>query len=291
MTDTAVSETAPVSEQVARSASPRLRDAVQRMVGYRLAGHRPGTHAGLPSPTITVIIAFDEPLTLSVLPDGRPEPVTMWAMASGLHDRPATILHDGNQHGVQLDVSPLHTRALFGVPSGALCRQVAPLDELLGDHASELLDRLDTSAGWGDRFDVVDAVLSARLDELDGRRGGEVRHELVHAWTRLCDDGAPVATVAEELGWSRRHLRAQFRTEFGLNPSTVARVARFHRAQHWVRGHPEESLAVAAAWCGYSDQSHMTREWSELAGSPPRSWLRDEEFPSVQDHERVEIAG
>ena len=260
-------------------------------MGYRLAGHRPGTHAGLPSPSITVIVSFDDPLTLSVLPDGSAAPVSMWAMASGLHDVPAQILHDGNQHGVQLDVSPLHSRAVFGMPAAALTRQVAPLDELLGDHARELVDRLDANDDWESRFDALDDVLAARLDEVERRSratvGAVVRPELVHAWTRLCDDGAPVETVAGELGWSRRHLRTQFRAEFGLNPSTSARVARFHRAQRWVRSHPEESLAVAAAWCGYADQSHMTREWSELAGAPPRSWLRREEFPSVQDHERA----
>ncbi|MDQ2677492.1 MAG: helix-turn-helix domain-containing protein [Actinomycetota bacterium] len=289
-----MSDTAPVSEQVARTASPTLRGAVERTVGYRLLGHPAGTHAGLPSPTITVVVSFDDPLTLSVLPDGRKGPLSMWAMASGLHDTPAQILHDGNQHGVQLDVSPLHSRALFGMPAAALTRQTAPLAELLGGHDVELADRLEASASWGTRFDILDEVLSARLDEVDRNRrrhGTEVRPELVHAWTRLCDDGAPVSVVADELGWSRRHLRTQCRAEFGLNPSTLVRIARFHRAQRWVRSRPEESLAVAAAWCGYADQSHMTREWSELAGAPPRTWLRDEQFPSVQDHERAEVAG
>ena len=39
-----------------------------------------------------------------------------------------------------------------------------------------------------------------------------------------------------------------------------------------------------AAQCGYADQGHLARDWSELAGCPPSTWLR-EEFPFLQDHE------
>ena len=281
--------TGPIAEETVRAPAPELRGAVDRLVGYRLAGHEPGLHAGLPSPSITFIVSFDERLTLSVLPDGRARTVQHWAMVSGLHERPAQIVHDGNQHGIQLDVSPLHARALFAMPAAALAHQVAPLDEVLGAHGDELVDRLATAPTWDERFDELHRVLSTRLDEVDRTGAPAVRPELVHAWARLCDDGAPVTTVADELGWSRRHLRTQCRDEFGLNPSTLARIARFHRAQRWVRSHPEDPLAVAAAWCGYADQSHMSREWTELAGAAPRTWLRDEQFPSVQDPDRLPV--
>ena len=54
------------------------------------------------------------------------------------------------------------------------------------------------------------------------------------------------------------------------------------------------SLAEAAVHAGYYDQSHLTREWAELAGCAPTAWLAeelhdparmDEEFPFVQDAE------
>ena len=37
-----------------------------------------------------------------------------------------------------------------------------------------------------------------------------------------------------------------------------------------------------AAVCGYADQGHLARDWSDLAGCPPTTWLR-EEFPFLQD--------
>ena len=49
-------------------------------------------------------------------------------------------------------------------------------------------------------------------------------------------------------------------------------------------------LAEVAAECGYADQAHLAREWSELAGCSPTTWLR-EEFPFLQDHGDADPAG
>ncbi len=44
------------------------------------------------------------------------------------------------------------------------------------------------------------------------------------------------------------------------------------------------SIAQIAATCGYYDQAHLNRDFAELAGCSPTTWLA-EEIPSVQDPE------
>src|SRR5579875_1721030 len=44
---------------------------------------------------------------------------------------------------------------------------------------------------------------------------------------------------------------------------------------------PTLLLADLAADCGYYDQAHLAREFRELAGLPPSTWLA-EEFRNVQ---------
>ena len=56
---------------------------------------------------------------------------------------------------------------------------------------------------------------------------------------------------------------------------------RFHAARGLVLG-GSASLAEVAARTGYADQAHLTREWRDLAGVPPMTWLR-EERPFLQD--------
>ena len=63
----------------------------------------------------------------------------------------------------------------------------------------------------------------------------------------------------------------------------AARVVRFERARTMLEAVPSYvSTAHVAAACGYYDQAHLNREWRDLAGCTPTTWL-DEELPSVQD--------
>jgi AraC-like DNA-binding protein len=96
-----------------------------------------------------------------------------------------------------------------------------------------------------------------------------------------------VAEVADEVGYSRRHLGNLLRAEVGLTPKEYQRVARFeHRRSRLIAaataGRP--SLADVAVRAGYADQAHLTREWVRLAGCTPSTWLA-EEFPFVQDRD------
>jgi AraC-like DNA-binding protein len=91
-----------------------------------------------------------------------------------------------------------------------------------------------------------------------------------------------VVDLAEEIGWSRRHLGERFRDELGLSPKVAARVMRFQRACRLLQRPRRPGLADVAAACGYYDQAHLTREWHDLAGCTPTVWMA-EELPSVQD--------
>lgn len=265
---------------------PELADCLEQLVGYRMSGFRPGVHAGLPSTTLTFIISFDQPVDMVAMPGPSQSPGAYWTVLSGLHSSPAGIAHDGAQHGIQLDLSPMGARRLFGLPASALASTVVDLDSVIGRERTEALrSRLASSPGWSDRFAVLqDALVGLRRARAD-ETAVAIRPELQWAWAQLrgATSGVSVGALADELGWSRRHLSAQFRAEFGLTPREAARIARFERARRRLQLPQRTSLATVAAESGYADQAHFTREWSRLAGSTPTAWLRDEDFPSVQD--------
>ncbi|TDB92753.1 AraC family transcriptional regulator [Micromonospora fluostatini] len=88
-----------------------------------------------------------------------------------------------------------------------------------------------------------------------------------------------VGALADELGWSRRHLAATFRREVGLPPKVTARLLRFARAHAALTadrppGTAAPGGAEVAARYGYSDQSHLIREFHEFAGVTPAALLR-----------------
>lgn len=261
---------------------PALRAYVESYVGYRHLT-APGVHHGLPSQSLTVVIAFDEPVDLSWAgPGGTRE--RFWAVASGLHSRPALIHHDGFQYGVQVSLTPLGARALLGVPAASLARDMVPLDDLPG---SLPLHELLAVEPWAARFDALDDAFLRALARHDHER--LLSPEVARAWQLLlCTHGGTrVADVADQVGWSRRHLGQRFTAELGISPKEAARVFRFQHSRKLVTtGH---RLADAAAIAGYSDQAHLSREWRELAGYSPTEYLR-EELPFLQDDREDALA-
>lgn len=270
----------PVAESVVARPAPSLAGLVDRYVGYRLDGFPPGTHQALPSGRLTLVVSLGPPVDLAVMPGRHQSPGTFTALAGGLHASPGTIVHDGRQHGVHVELTPLGARAVLGLPAGALAATVVDLGDLLGRDAAELAERMALSPSWAACFAVLDDVLARRRDAAP-----DPQPELAQAWRRLEATGGavPVGALAEEVGWSRRHLAERFRTELGLAPKVAARVLRFDRARRLLTRPGGAPLAAVAATAGYYDQAHLTREWRELAGCSPAAWLAAEQLPSVQD--------
>ncbi|MFB8006124.1 helix-turn-helix domain-containing protein [Nocardia sp. NPDC056000] len=278
---------AGVSEGASGIPDPRLRPYVLGYEGYLLHGFDPGTHIGMPASVLTVIITIDEPIEVPVSshPD---QPGGTWEMlASGLTTRPCLIAHNGYQHGVQLALTPLGCRALFGMPVSALGSWIVDLSEVFGPTARELRERLAGTAQWPRRFEILDEILLRRV------RPVRWDPELAQAWDLLAgpDPAVRVAAVADEIGWSRRHLGNRCSAELGVSPKDLARIARFERSHAMLRLPEPPGLAEVAIRSGYYDQAHMAREWRELAGLPPSVWREREEFPFVQDQQPAGIAG
>lgn len=259
-----------------------LRPLVTRYAGYRYLGFPPGVHLGLPSRSLTLVIALGPPTYLATMPDPTAPPVAFDALAGGLHTGAVGIGHDGDQFGVQLDLTPFGARALLGVPAGELARQVVDLSDLLGTDAERLRCRVAEAPGWPERFAVLDEVLLRRATAF---RVPPAPQPLRRAWDLLVASRGSVRvdTLAEQVGWSRRHLTERFTAEYGLTPKEVGRVVRFECSVRRLRRARPDTLAVVAAACGYYDQAHLAREWVSLAGCPPSAWLAGEELPFVQD--------
>jgi AraC-like DNA-binding protein len=197
------------------------------------------------------------------------------SFAAAVDDAPAFAGHDGHARCLQVDLDPVGVRALLGVPGRALTGTVVALDDLLGADAERLVERLADAPGWAERFGILDEVLWARAVAAPAPRA-----DVAWAVGRLEATGGRLAVgdLARELGCSRRHLARHVGEEVGLGPKAFARVLRFRRAADLLADRAGPPPAAVAAACGYSDQAHLTREVTALAGLPPAA-LRAEARP------------
>lgn len=160
----------------------------------------------------------------------------------------------------------------------SLAREVVALEDLLGPDGPRLEERLMEAGTWEERFDLVEAVLGARLQAAE-----PPPPDVDWAWRRLLASRGRlrVAKLATELGCSRKHLAARFREHVGLPPKLVARMLRFRRASDLL-GASDTSIAELAAVCGYYDQAHLDRDFRDFAGTTPTDYL-SEPVTFVQD--------
>ncbi len=256
-----------------RRPHPVVRPLVTRYVGYAQEDVTLAVHRGLPSRHVTLVISLAGPVRMG----GR----HLQALVGGLHTSAVLIRQDRVQEGIQLELDPLGVRTLFGVTAAELSGEVA---DLAGFGLGCLPERLRSLPSWEQRFALLDDVLAARAVAPVAPPP-----EVGAAWRRLrgADGRVRVADLAQEVGWSRRHLGERFRAELGLAPKQAARVLRFERAGRLLR-RGRTDLAALAAECGFYDQAHLTNEWRALAGCTPGTWIA-EELPFLQD-EGAEVA-
>jgi AraC-like DNA-binding protein len=243
------------------AASP-LRGLVRNYTGSVERSSRPLCRREVPSGDVTLILS---PETKLRLPDGRHT-----SFVAALHDSHTLVEHDGRQEGIEVRLTPLGARALFGIPMHELTNRVVELDDLLGRGAHDLIDSLWDADGWDRRFALLDAALCARAD-----RAPRPESELSWAWGRLRSSAGRVSVsgLAGELGWSHRRLIARFREGIGLPPKTLGRVLRFERVSRLLQHVEEPRLAEVALDCGYYDQAHLNRDFRQFAGTTPGEYL------------------
>ena len=83
-----------------------------------------------------------------------------------------------------------------------------------------------------------------------------------------------VDELAQRLETNPRRLQRLFADHVGVGPKWVINRLRVHEAAERAgRGHPIDWAALAAEF-GYSDQSHLVREFTAAVGEPPERYAR-----------------
>jgi AraC-like DNA-binding protein len=243
---------------------PALRGVVGGYADFAERTDSPRETREAPGGGIVVIVDLDAGWTV--------EGERFGSFAGGIYARPVHVRHEGSSRGVQVDLEPPAARALLGCPAAELTERTVALDDLLGEDAGRLGERLHAAPDAKARFAILDAVLARRVSE----SSRWTRPDIDRAWSILRASGGQirVEALAGAVGCTRRHLSARFAEEFGVPPKVAARLIRFEATRARLGSVP---LARLAAEHGFADQAHLAREFKALAGVPPTT------FPFVQD--------
>ncbi|MFF2512694.1 helix-turn-helix domain-containing protein [Streptomyces sp. NPDC058086] len=250
-----------------------LRPGVHGYRGFRLSHAGPQRRLVIPRGTVSLVIGFGpQPEPDGPMGGQSGEPVrATTSLATGLHTRARHFARQGAVHGVEITLAPWVAHQIFDAPMSELADTVVDPVDVLGSGFRELTEALQAARDWPARFALVDSALvrwtrSAHL-------GRSPAGELLGAWDLLVRSAGTIAVrdLAATTGWSQRHLENLFREQFGLTPKRLARIIRLRRALRLLT--TGTTPADTAYACGFSDQAHLTNEFTTLVGMPPRRFL------------------
>jgi AraC-like DNA-binding protein len=207
-------------------------------------------------------------------------------LVSGCYSGPFGI--DTREHAAIVGVhfKPGGAARLLGVRAGELADQHVGLEDLWGLRAIELRERLCATRDQRQRFLILEQALVARLPGLPIERSA-----VKAALAQLDQPGIGVGEVAKRVGLSRRRLIEVFTQDVGMTPKCYARVRRFQRGLALATRKGSPAWAPLALECGYFDQAHLCRDWTEFTGISPTEFLALRAIPVKENHLALPEAG
>ncbi|MBV8054868.1 MAG: AraC family transcriptional regulator [Deltaproteobacteria bacterium] len=164
---------------------------------------------------------------------------------------------DGPTEIVGIRLKPGIAAAVLNENVKNIVDREVPLEDLWGSRAPKLQDYVSHD----EKRQLLESIILWKLRMADGRVMDAVR--------RLsAEPNQSTEELAAHYHLTSRHLLRLFETHVGYGPKALARIFRFQRTLSIAGSSPLafSDLALAA---GYSDQSHMYREFSALCSQRP----------------------
>jgi methylphosphotriester-DNA--protein-cysteine methyltransferase len=193
------------------------------------------------------------------------------AWFSGLHERSLVIESLEGTHLVSARLTPAGAVSIFGQDAAAAANAVIDLEEFLGAEGTPLVEAVKAAAEPAARFEILEAFLLRHRATtrpppafvLDAA----ARIEAAHGNLR-------VGSLHETLGVSRKHLAVSFPRHIGVTTKSYAGICRFTWTLEQLRAAATLDWSHLAAAAGYSDQSHLVRDFRRVGAESPTTYLR-----------------
>lgn len=159
--------------------------------------------------------------------------------------------------------------APFSSPGTIKDKAIVPADEVLHPQSAKLLtDRLQaaTDSTFVSTFDdyFLERLVSWRFDSGTVKAATE--------YIRLRQGAVKIKELAEYCFTSQRTLERDFSKFLAQTPKDMAAKVKFEHARNYIIRWPRTPFTQVAARFGYTDQSHLTKDFRKYAGMTPSAF-------------------
>jgi AraC-like DNA-binding protein len=190
----------------------------------------------------------------------------------GQQERHTILRSGGYTRLAAVRFEPWGAFPFFGVAVSELSNRIVALDLVWGRQAGELEEQLQSLQGRA-AIDCLEKYCLQRLDDAHGALtpvSAFARHIIGTGGRR------PISALLDVHGVGQRQMERKFLTYVGMSPKRLAQLTRFQRALQAIISQPRQELTSIAYAGGYSDQSHLIKEFHQFYGKTPsqvRAWV------------------
>jgi AraC-like DNA-binding protein len=226
----------------------------------------------------------EEPASFEVVPDGYAEIIFHFGSAChisyqgewqqlpspflmGLLNQPALVSAKDRLEILGIRCYPWTVLDLLGLPSGKDGVQVFehPIAQLQSPlNACMEAGRVEEAIAQVEQF-FLKTQSGIGTDDLLSRAGGVMRE---------ANGTLPVSEVATAAHATVRTLERKFKQSSGYTVKDVSGLMRFEQVRNQLWLNPDANIAVLAQELGYTDQSHLSREFKRYSGTTPAAFAR-----------------
>lgn len=165
---------------------------------------------------------------------------------------------------------PYAAGPFLNTPAGLFCGENIPLEEAESPDFRELADRIANTPGHEQCIGIIEAFLLRRLSAFPEYNLSRMREALkeINAVPRI-----KISRLSEIACLGKKQFGRLFLEYTGSTPKDLMRIIRMQRALYILQQNTNTPFAALAYECGFSDQSHMIREFRIFSGYTPAEYL------------------
>lgn len=233
-------------------------------------------------------ISLQQPHIQRIVPNGLMELIFYFGdrprLLSGGASLPDSCMLSGQQRGFYdiavsgrlslfaVSLLPFGAKQLFNIPSNEFLDKNIPARLFLKNDADRLEDSLFEAANFQSRVNVIESFLKKQLEKY----GKQHDSDRILASIQLLNQRHGIVGLDELSNLAclcRKQFERRFLSDVGASPKQFLRTVRFQNALREKQNCRTQSLTQLAYNCGYFDQSHMIRDFKQLAGLTPAQYF------------------
>jgi AraC-like DNA-binding protein len=226
----------------------------------------------LPAPFITCLANTEQNLyfyindPVKIIPAPKIEIPVPSVVVTGPKYKPVGLLFGKDHLMIKCAFYPTGTYRLLGIDMQRAANTGLDATEFWGKEASEIAEQLRITSSYDAMIGIIASFItrkfqqSCRPEEPIDKVAIQMRDPLLHY---SLTEWASMACL------SLRQFERNFTTRVGISPKLFIRIVRFEYAMNVKNNYPGKNWSEIALECGYTDSSHLLREFKEFAEFPP----------------------